>query len=112
MLYAPLLSKRNEVCDAKNSSQEMITQMITSHSMTLSTMRNALKNTATSPMSASRPEDGPADADDRQAFLDRDLEVFAHAHRQMLQAGLVPKLAQPPEMLSRVALRGDGHQSD
>jgi hypothetical protein len=27
------------------------------------------------------PEDGPSDADDRGALLDRDLEVLGHAHR-------------------------------
>src|SRR5260370_32012321 len=86
----------------------MITQTITSHSMTLRTIRKALKNTCRIPISTSGAENRPPDAHHRRAFLDRDLEILAHPHRQMPESGLIAELAKPPEMLPRISDRRDG----
>src|SRR5437762_6210164 len=90
----------------------MITQTITSHSMTLRRIRKAWKNTCRIPMSTSGAENRPPDAHHRRAFLDRDLEILAHSHRQLFESDLIAQLAKTPEMLSRIADRRDGHQSD
>ena len=50
-----------------------------------------------------RPEDRGADPDHRRAFLDRHLEVAAHAHRQLAQ----PVLARP----ARAGARNQGRES-
>src|SRR5260370_39482217 len=90
----------------------MITQTITSHSMTLRTIRKALKSTCRIPISTSGAENRPPDAHHRRAFLDRDLEILAHPHRQLFESDLIAKLAKPPEMFSRVSNRWYGHQPD
>src|SRR5258708_25956253 len=90
----------------------MIPQTITSHSMTPRTIRKELKNTCRIPISTSGAENRPPDAHHRRAFLDRDLEILAHPHRQMPESGLIAELAKPPEMLPRISDRRDGHQPD
>src|SRR5437764_1444271 len=52
-----------------------------------------------------RLEQRSSDAHHRRALLDGDLEVGAHAHRQLLQPPFVAKLAQPPKMWARCRAR-------
>ena len=56
--------------------------------------------------SASGAEEGPADADHRRPFLDRDLEVVGHAHRQLGEPERGSRLAQRREPPARLAVVG------
>src|SRR5712692_5030065 len=61
------------------------------------------------------PEDRPADTYVRGALLHRDLEVIAHAHREIAQAERTRRLPQTAEDRARTlrtrGLRRDGHQA-
>src|SRR5579872_3342881 len=62
--------------------------------------------------SAARTENGTANAHHRRSLLDRCFEIFAHAHRQVLEADLVAQLTQTAKVRTRVADWRNGHQSD
>src|SRR5262249_27347765 len=102
---------RNEVWAAKKTIQEMMTQMMTVYSITVSRIRKASKNTASAPISPPRPEDRAPDAHHRRSLFDRDLEVLAHPHREMRQADSIADLAKPSEIFAGVADRRNRHQS-